>query len=181
MVYDPATTQTNPSGGGVIRTPFPGNQIPASLFNPAAVRLIDLYPSPNLPGLASNYLLAPVNTTANDQGSGKIDHVFGDVSRAFFRFTRAYSGDVNARALGPRATPFVGVSIPVTSRRAQLHPHLYASPDQSIALRNLAGSDPERRRLGVTNTAQQFGIPNVNVGSIDAAGLAHRHGQRSDG
>jgi hypothetical protein len=42
--------------------PFPGNVIPAALFDPLAVTLMKLYPEPQTPGLASNYIYqAPRN------------------------------------------------------------------------------------------------------------------------
>jgi hypothetical protein len=165
VIYNPLTTQANPNGSGVIRSPFPGNVIPASLINSAAEKLINLYPSPNLPGLASNYLLNPLNTTNIDQGSAKIDHDFGDASRLFFRFTRSDSDLVNARALGPQATPFLGVTIPVfqgvLSFTKIITPHVI-----NQARFGLSREAIRSQELGVTNTAQQFGIPNVNVDQL---------------
>lgn len=55
VIYDPLTTRANPAGAGVTRDPFPGNRIPTGRFNPAAKKLGDLYPTPNLPGLAANF------------------------------------------------------------------------------------------------------------------------------
>src|SRR5215472_16920369 len=54
-VYDPASTASNPSGSGFVRTPFPDNVIPASRFDKIGQELIGFYPLPNLPGLANNY------------------------------------------------------------------------------------------------------------------------------
>jgi len=47
-VYDPLTTVVNPSGSGYIRTPFPGNIIPASRLDPVAQAMNQFYPLPNL-------------------------------------------------------------------------------------------------------------------------------------
>src|SRR6185295_10372589 len=45
-ILDPATAR---------RDPFPNNTVPADRFDPAALRVLDRYPDPNLPGLANNY------------------------------------------------------------------------------------------------------------------------------
>jgi hypothetical protein len=47
-IYDPWTTAT--SGSTVTRTPFPGNIIPASRFDPTAARIMGILWQPNLPG-----------------------------------------------------------------------------------------------------------------------------------
>jgi hypothetical protein len=47
-IYDPSTTATNPSGSGVTRSKFPGNVIPKSELDPAAVAIQTyFYPLPN--------------------------------------------------------------------------------------------------------------------------------------
>ncbi|MEO7142027.1 MAG: carboxypeptidase regulatory-like domain-containing protein, partial [Bryobacteraceae bacterium] len=50
LIFDPSTTQPNPSGTGFVRTPFPGNIIPASRFDSIAQKVIGLYPLPNTAG-----------------------------------------------------------------------------------------------------------------------------------
>jgi hypothetical protein len=165
VLYDPSTTRANPAGSGITRDPFPGNMIPAALFNPAAVKLINLYPQPNLGGLAANYLLNPVDHYDTDQGSVKIDHDFNEGSRAFFRFTRAFTGDINSRSLGPVATPYLNVTIPVTqgvlSYTRVFTPHIINQTRFGISRENIGSNE-----IGVQNTAQQFGIPNVNVDDL---------------
>jgi carboxypeptidase family protein len=48
-IYDPLTTTTN-SSGVVVRSPFPGNQIPLSRINAVATDVFALFPAANLPG-----------------------------------------------------------------------------------------------------------------------------------
>src|SRR5262249_1060809 len=48
-IYDPETTVT-PTTGNPTRTPFPGNIIPASRFDPVAVNVLKYFPEPNRPG-----------------------------------------------------------------------------------------------------------------------------------
>ena len=86
-IFDPQTTRTDPSGANV-RDPFPGNQVPAARFDPIMRRYIDLYPLPNLPGIANNYILNPKYTDDNDQGDIKIDHNFSSSDTLMFRFSR---------------------------------------------------------------------------------------------
>jgi outer membrane receptor protein involved in Fe transport len=56
--------------------PFPGNQIPASRFSPAARALLadqSNYPLPNRPGLTGNFVADQASETRNHQGDVKID------------------------------------------------------------------------------------------------------------
>lgn len=46
-IYDPSTTVANPSGSGFVRTPFPGNRIPASQLDPVSLAIQKYYPVPN--------------------------------------------------------------------------------------------------------------------------------------
>ena len=56
-VFDPLTLAS--AATGYTRQQFSGNQIPASRIPQAAFNLINLYPDPNLPGLADNYRFTP--------------------------------------------------------------------------------------------------------------------------
>jgi hypothetical protein len=46
-IFDPATRVVN-ANGNVTATPFPGNVIPANRIHPAATRLLEFYPAPNV-------------------------------------------------------------------------------------------------------------------------------------
>src|SRR5262249_57639062 len=47
VIYDPLTTRANPSGGGTIRTAFPGNVIPLNRLSPQALFFTQFIPDPN--------------------------------------------------------------------------------------------------------------------------------------
>ena len=47
MIYDPDTAQN--VAGKVVLTQFPNNAIPASRFDPVALKIQNLYPVPNGP------------------------------------------------------------------------------------------------------------------------------------
>src|SRR5262249_48843666 len=72
-IYDPATLPSNPVCGCCIRDLFPGNQIPASRFDPSGKKVADVFPSPNLSGGANNYILNPGNHTGSNQYDSRFD------------------------------------------------------------------------------------------------------------
>lgn len=88
-IYDPATTTINPATGQLARSPFPGNIIPPKRLNPVAVRLLSLFPLPNVPGvLSGDYVDVPERRLDYNQFDIRLDHTFSDKDRAFARFSR---------------------------------------------------------------------------------------------
>ena len=53
-IFDPATTQPD-GNGSFVRTPFPGNIIPASEISPVSAKIVQLLPNPDLPGETNNW------------------------------------------------------------------------------------------------------------------------------
>jgi hypothetical protein len=53
-IYDPLTTR--PSGSGYVRSPFPGNVIPAGRQDPVAVKTMKFYPVPNRVPTPANWV-----------------------------------------------------------------------------------------------------------------------------
>jgi outer membrane receptor protein involved in Fe transport len=112
-VFDPATTrqlqagQIDPVTGiaaaraGFVRDAFAGNAIPAGRIDARALRLMQLYPEPNLPGLNNNYV---VNRTNNDDTHSfdiRVDHNFSSRDRFFARYSFSDNHKV-------RPSPFEG-------------------------------------------------------------------------
>ncbi|MGI9074955.1 MAG: TonB-dependent receptor domain-containing protein [Bryobacteraceae bacterium] len=83
QVFDPSTTRA--VGSGFVREPFPGNIIPASRLDPNAVKLLNLYPAPNIAGLFNNYAANPVIQNDVNQYDVRVDHNFGDKDSIFGR------------------------------------------------------------------------------------------------
>jgi len=165
-IHDPLTSRANPGGQGTIRDPFANNAIPTSRLNPTAKRVMDLYPLPNGPNIAANFLLNPSDSRDSDQGSVKIDRDFSAGSRAYFRLTKANSRSVNARALGPVATPFLDARIPVTQAVVS-HTHVITPRIINQARAGLSREPIRTVELnGGKPTAEEFGIPNVNVDEL---------------
>jgi len=98
-VFDPATTrellvgQVDPVTGiaaaraGFVRDAFPGNRVPAGRLNTDAVRLMQLYPEPNQPGLNNNYVVNRDNTDDTHSFDLRVDHNFSGNDRFFARYS----------------------------------------------------------------------------------------------
>ncbi|MDE0124977.1 MAG: TonB-dependent receptor [Bryobacterales bacterium] len=163
-IFDPLTTTRN-EAGKLVREPFANNSIPDSRFSPQGLAVLRFFPAPTGPGLAANFTTDAGNTQDADQGTVKIDRDFSGGSRGFFRLTRGRADFVNgfANILGPTATPFVQVQAPATQ--------IVVSYTQIINARTInqvrVGFTRENLRAtslnGGRNTAEEFGIPNVNV------------------
>jgi len=100
-VFDPATTravtagQVDPVTGlvatanGFARDPFANNQLPDSRLDANAIKLLDLYPAPDAPGLFNNYTSDRAATNNTNQFDIRVDHNFSDKDQMFGRFSWA--------------------------------------------------------------------------------------------
>lgn len=91
-VYDPATTQALPSGGGFSRQLFPGNLIPSQRLDVASMNILKYYPDPNR--TPDNAFTNLNNFSANlgsfkkaRQWNTKGDHQINSNNRVSFRYT----------------------------------------------------------------------------------------------
>ena len=170
-IYDPATTRQ--VGGAWANTPFPGNIIPQSRFDPAVVKFLSNTPwdAPNVAGAANtatgpvqNYGTTSTYFSYRYRFDEKIDHNFSDKNRIFGRIS-----EVVNRAVGDQ----IGINWRILDGSAVLQP---------VNQENSVISDTEifsptfvnEVRLGFNrwhlsrtppglnaNWAQQLGIPNV--------------------
>lgn len=115
VIYDPATTRTNPAQAGQpLRDPFPGNVLPSGRMDPVARNMIRYYPNPNTTGdqftLLNNFLSNASRKIDKDGGSGRLDHNLTDSQRLFgrFAFTRNLLNQPDHFA--NEATPGVGAN-----------------------------------------------------------------------
>jgi hypothetical protein len=76
-IFDPATSPG---------TPFPGNAIPATRFDPIAARILEHYPLPNVAN-ANNYVRTATEPDNQDQADFRLDRYFGARHRTFVRYT----------------------------------------------------------------------------------------------
>ena len=126
QIFDPATTRQvsngsadpvtgltvscpNASATCYVRDPFSNNRLPANRLDPNAVKLLQLYPAANGPGLLSNYF---VNRSQSDDTNhfdirednnlGARDQLFGRVSYSRERenIPGSFTGDANNTGFG---------------------------------------------------------------------------------
>jgi len=106
-IYDPTTGSINAAGDAVGRTPFAGNIIPQSRWNPIAQKLLSMFPTPNVAGQvnnfgpANNYLTNPVEPNDTNQLDLRIDHKISDSDSIFGRFSWSNQRDVPPGAIPP--------------------------------------------------------------------------------
>lgn len=165
-LFDPATTIT--TGGTTTRQPFPGNLIPVSRFNPTGRNLINLYPSPNQPGVVNNLLLNPSREADTNQMDFRVDHRFTDKDLFFGRYSHSRMEAYNpsflpAPALG-NGPSYPGINNQ-KAHQAVLSYNRTFSPTLIFEFR--AGFSRLRltndTELAGTNLSNQVGIPGVNV------------------
>jgi hypothetical protein len=91
VIYNPFTTTPDPNtAGATVRTPFPNNQIPASLLNPVALNMQKYYPQSNATGLAftnqNNYVAQSAYPQPASRVEAKLDHYFNPANRIMGRY-----------------------------------------------------------------------------------------------
>ncbi len=79
LIYDPLTA----SGTTGARTPFAGNQIPASRIDPVAAAYASYYPLPNRPDTESNYFTNQLRPYDYNAGMARVDDNLAQSSRLF--------------------------------------------------------------------------------------------------
>ncbi|MDE0102841.1 MAG: carboxypeptidase regulatory-like domain-containing protein [Bryobacterales bacterium] len=93
-LFDPDTTRPNPTGGGLVRDPYPNNQVPSASFDPASRNVLPWYPAPNrTPSnpytFSQNFQWARRRSVNWSQWNLKIDHRFSEKNSMFARYTTA--------------------------------------------------------------------------------------------
>jgi hypothetical protein len=112
QVFDPASTRTVTSGqldgvtgttatgSGYVRDPFPGNIVPLSRLDPVAVKLLNLFPAPNNPGIVNNMVTDPVKSINNTTVDIRLDHNFSQKDQTFVRASLAWEPQFLPTPLG---------------------------------------------------------------------------------
>jgi hypothetical protein len=104
--------------------PFPGNIIPSTRFDKAAVGLLEFYPEPNIPGasLVNNYLALQNHTNDKDQFTQRIDFAESSNSNWFGRYSWQSEYQVDP------ALKLNGHTLPVTVDQAMISNTASSSP-----------------------------------------------------
>lgn len=103
-IYDPFTTKLDPVTGAVARTPFPGNRIPTSRFDPLSASLLGQFWDPNSQGdnitHVNNYKQGYTETYNYYNFSDRVDYNISDAWRVYGRVSRYHTTDIS-----PNITP----------------------------------------------------------------------------
>lgn len=97
LIYDPSTG--NPDGTG--RQLFPGNVIPAARIDPAALKMLQLIPAPNVERFPSNYFATGTYEFDRDNMDVKVNYNPGPRSSIFARYSISPSDIFDPPSLGP--------------------------------------------------------------------------------
>jgi Carboxypeptidase regulatory-like domain/TonB dependent receptor/TonB-dependent Receptor Plug Domain len=178
----------NPFATTYVRTPFPNNVIPASLMDPAAVKIASLLPLPNqfdafgnaLP--FNNYAVTRADTSNVESFDVRVDHQFSTNSNLFARESFQNTGALVPSIFGPPLGGTIEGAGP-TSARNQNAGVGYTYTFSPTLLNELrVGLNRQTTALAQEdygqNLSQQFGIPGINVSpqtsglsNLDVAGL----------
>jgi hypothetical protein len=124
VIYDPLT-QTN-AGGVLARAPFAGNRIPTARFDPAAKKIMDLFPDPNVgvgPGIAiNNYFTTTAGRQNTHQFDIRLDHRLSDKDSIFGSVSWSDLDQLNGQPLPGAldATYFASNTAETLARNAML-------------------------------------------------------------
>jgi hypothetical protein len=179
-IYDPLTTKPNPNGAGFVRSPFPGNVIPADRLDQVGLNVASIYPLPNGPGNFDNYTSTTNREVKDTSFTVRVDHRQGERDSFFVRYTYdKYSLDApQGQAACCLATP------PEAASRFDLGP--YVAGIQNTRLTAMGGAfnwthilgpsvvnelrlgfaktNPETRQSDFgTKAAESLGIQGINV------------------
>jgi hypothetical protein len=96
-IYDPATTQLNPSynpnqpvstsNPQYLRQPFMNNIIPPGRINQVGLNIASIYPLPNGPGFTNNFTSEVANILSDNNGSARIDEQITAKNKLFGRWS----------------------------------------------------------------------------------------------
>ena len=137
---------------------FPGNVIPASLFSPIGVSLMQYYPLPNRLNQQNNFLATGNNVSNWDSLLGKVDHRFSTSDSMAF----IYQIRLN-RSIAPWAGSDLGTFGNATSSHVSLggldYTHMFSPTLLSEAHFGFSRSWDNEHNLGAgVDTASQLGI-----------------------
>ncbi|MCS7023750.1 MAG: carboxypeptidase regulatory-like domain-containing protein [Bryobacteraceae bacterium] len=165
-VFDPETGLP----GGIGRTPFPGNIIPASRISPISRRMLELIPPPIRPGEGANWERNTVREKDINGLDGKIDHLMGPYNRFSgrysFQYPKVYDPPVySAKAGGPsKQNGFAGTGTNKIHSGAINYTRIF-SPTFIGEVRIGAfryRNEAYNADYGL-KTAEELGIPGVNI------------------
>jgi len=168
-IYDPLS-----------RTAYPRNVIPTSSMDPASVKIVNLYPLPQVPGLVNNYTISPNKQDDENKFDVRVDHTFGQHDSLFGRYSFN-----DADVYTPGALPAVGGIQAVGVNGG--FPGSALVRAQNAGLNEVHTFSPTlilQQRLGYSrfanhvlppnygnNVMAQLGVPGINI-DADSSGMS---------
>lgn len=171
-IYDPFSYRPNPNGAGFARDAFPGNRIPASLFDPAGVRAVALYPEPTGPGdpftQTRNYQRTGKSTNLSDKTDIRVDWAKSEKHTFYGRYSRAWRQKGNPP---PGVWQSLGGTGPISSNpRYQTTAGWTYLPTPAMVVNVLAGHgrwNEQQRSPTYGRTGEEIGLPASFVRQLD--------------
>ncbi|MBI2687378.1 MAG: TonB-dependent receptor [Acidobacteria bacterium] len=105
-IYDPATTAAQ--GTAFVRTPFPGNAIPAARIDPVAANALKFYPAPNrtpVSGSLTNFENPQISGRRWASLASRVDHQINLKHSLFFRYGWNHRTDPSSPFYGDCCRP----------------------------------------------------------------------------
>jgi hypothetical protein len=174
-IYDPTTGTINSSGDAVGRSPFPGNIIPQSRWNPIAAKLLSMFPEPDTPGEfnnfgpANNYLSNPVEPNDVNQLDLRIDQKISDSDSIFGRFSWSNERDVPPGDIPPpldAASFSSGVFLQKPRNVVVSETHIFTPRLVNDLRLGYTQNESDRLQFNSTiNESAQLGIPGIPFAS----------------
>jgi Carboxypeptidase regulatory-like domain/TonB dependent receptor-like, beta-barrel len=176
-IFDPLSTTQDPTTGVYSRQEFPNDVIPDSAMSQVGKNLANLYPLPNAPGLANNYVVSQVLSQRDYKIDSRIDQRVSDLTTIFYRYElqdtntvkppqlgfTTLSGITGAVSPGGDSGQFAGSS---RQRSQQAEVYLTHTFSPTFIVQALAGfSRLNMLTVGPNygeNLAEALGIPGVN-------------------
>jgi Carboxypeptidase regulatory-like domain/TonB dependent receptor len=169
-IYDPLTG----GAGGVGRSLFPGNIIPANRLNPIVQNMLSKLPLPTQAGQDNNFLATQINPIDQNLGTIRADYVINDASRFFARYTRQQGNSVlNVPAYGSLDYP--GSNVAEGNNNSLVANYTRVVTPNLIIEGRFGWTLNEWKQDAVdqaSKTSEQFGIPGLNSACDSCGGLA---------
>ncbi len=174
QLYNPYSKIFDQNGNVVSAAPFPGNIIPASMFDPAAAKMNadHVFGVANLPGLTNNLYYLYQNTQDAHQADGRADYNLSDKQRLFFRYSILDSTNGNS------------TNINQFFQDGNANSHSVNQNMQLTSLTTLSATAANEARVGYNRTHvntginsmdkdwnNSYGIPNGNLGDPITQGI----------
>jgi len=169
-IFDPQTG----GAGGVGRTMFPGNIIPANRLNPIVQNLLSKLPLPTQPGTDNNFLASQIAPIDQNLGTIRADYVINDTSRFFARYTRQQGNSTsNVPAYGVLNYP--GSNVAEGNNNSLVANYTRVVTPNLVIEGRFGWTLNEWKQDALdqaSKTSEQFGIPGLNSACDSCGGLA---------